>query len=410
MSLHTIEETLALLLSEGAESRLGTERILLGQLPGRILAEAVTADRPYPPFDRATMDGFACRAVDGKGPLRIITTIHAGSTSSEVVAPGTCARIMTGAPVPEGADTVVRLEDTVEENDTVRFTADVRMGRNIARVGEDAARGTELVAAGSPCTPPVIAALATTGRTDALVWKKPSVFITATGDELIRPGESAGPAQIRASNLFALGAYLTRIGADHEGTIVKDEPAEIENAVRRGLEKDVLILTGGVSKGERDYVPSLLEKLGIRTIVKGVNIKPGKPFYAGRAPGGTFVFGLPGNPFSVHVTYRIFVEPLLWTLQGAAAPGPLVLPMAESRSKKDTRAEFFPVSLSSRIDAGPDEKSTEWKGGPHPSSASEIKINGSGDIRAGLDSDGIALHPAENAVLPAGRLVEVHLW
>ncbi len=410
MSLHTIEETIAALLEEAGSVNLGTERIPLEKLSGRILAQTVKADRPYPPFDRATMDGFACRAADGGATLQIVSTLHAGKISSVSVDQGTCVRIMTGAPVPAGADTVVRLEEAVEEAGLVRFTGEVRVGRNIARLGEDAHAGDELVKEGTACSPAVIAALATTGHPDALVHILPTIFVAATGDELIPPGTPAGAAQIRASNLYALGAHLARAGSTAETTLVRDEPAEIESAVRRGFEKDILILTGGVSKGERDYVPGLLQKLGVRTIVQGVNIKPGKPFFAGRTDRGTFVFGLPGNPFSVHVTYRVFVEPVIRKIQGAMPRPPLVLPLSGERQKKDKRAEFFPVTITSSTLTESTRTGPGHGGETGGSQAAEVRINGSGDIRAGLFSDGIALHPAENAVLPAGQMVEVHLW
>lgn len=410
MILRTIEEAVAVLLEEAGKGVLPAERVPLENLNGRFLAQTVIADRPYPPFDRATMDGYACRASDAADSLPIRGTIHAGKASSSPVAGGTCVRIMTGAAVPEGADTVVRLEDAVEENDRVRFTSQPKPGRNIARVGEDARTGDEIVPPGAPLTPAVVAALATTGHRNALVHRQPSILVAATGDELVQPGGPVGPAQIRASNLYALGAYLAGAGAAAETELLPDDPEKIEAAVRRGFEKDVLILTGGVSKGERDYVPGILEKLGVRTLVQGVNMKPGKPVFAGLSPAGTFVFGLPGNPFSVHVTYRIFVEPVLRRMQGAGRRTPLVLPLFDSRQKKDQRGEFFPVAIrdTGRAPVAPGSAApTDRAGGSH---AAEIRINGSGDIRAGLSSDGIAFHPPEKSVLSAGQLVEVHLW
>ncbi len=373
---------------------------------GRVLAADVRADRDYPPFDRSMMDGFAVRsadlAADPGRELIVAAVVNAGEAAPEnTAAPGHCVRIMTGAPVPAGFDAVIRIEDSTEQNQRVRFVCDApEPGRNIARRGEDLRAREVMAAQGSRVDHAVTGVLATTGTVRPTVYRPPRTAILTTGDELVDPAQTPAAHQIRASNGFVLAAQLRRYGVDARMEHRGDDRGAIEEALRelldpRGYAAELLLLTGGVSMGDRDFVPAALASAGIRNVFHRINVKPGKPLWFGTGE-RTAVFGLPGNPFSVQACCRIFVESYLRSALRFPEEPVQRFPLAGGRRKKGERHEFFPCR-------------------PVPTGSGamqlmEVTFNGSGDVRAGLGSTGLALHPAEQSELAAGAVVRYFPW
>lgn len=391
-------EALTLVLREA--HGFGTEKIPLERGVGRVLAEDIRADRDYPPFNRSAMDGFAVHAAGfsaGK-EYRIAGTVFAGAQISKKPYPaGSAVKIMTGAPVPPGFDAVIRREDAVMQNDTVRFSgAAPQRWHNVSLMGEDLKRGAALSLAGSAIDHSVATALAALGVMRPVVKKIPRVAIVTTGDEIIPPQRKPQPQQIRNSNVFALRALLASFGiAKVIAKHAADDKVALTAVLRSVLAADIVLLTGGVSAGDSDYVPGILAKLRVKEVFHKTAIKPGKPLWFGMR-GKTRVFAIPGNPWSSQVVFKTYIEPYLRHSFGMEPPLRLSLPLAKDRHKKDTLQHFFPVRVTNR--AG---------------SASELEavgLNGSGDIRAGLGSDGLAVHPANKQEMKRGEIVEFIPW
>ncbi|MBN1198180.1 MAG: molybdopterin molybdotransferase MoeA [Bacteroidales bacterium] len=328
------------------------ERIPLAQSPGRILATDIFSDIDMPPFNKSAVDGFACRMADisvetGHAPsLRIIETIPAGKTPIHPIGPGQCARIMTGAMVPEGADTVIMVEDTEELPDgEIRFIRD-KTAHNICYKGEDIRIGDQVLSRGSLISTPAIAVLASVGAVRPVVFRQPAVAILSTGDELVEPSNSPGPAMIRNSNSSQLIAQARQMNLKAEDLgISRDSKEELAKKIEEGLNtSEVLILSGGVSMGDFDHVPAIMEQLGVTILFKSIAIQPGRPTVFGRK-GAHFVFGLPGNPVSSFVIFEILVKPFLYQLQGHHfVPSILRMPMGQTiQRKKSSRKSILPV-------------------------------------------------------------------
>ena len=380
----------------------GSERVALAQAFGRVLVQPIRADRDYPPFNRATMDGYAVQSADfGTGNpsgLRITGYIAAGSAALFEVAAGTCSKIMTGAAVPPGADAVIRVEDAQAENGRAFFSVDtVKAGQNIAKRGEDARQNDILISGNQLITPQVVSVLAVAGRHEVEVARLPKVGIVSTGNEVVPVGVLVLPHQIRDSNAWAMRGFLHRYGiTDVTVVLAADDKAALAQAVAGLLlSEDTILLSGGVSRGDADYVPEVLQSLGVRQVFHRVRIRPGGPLWFGVALGGKAVFGLPGNPVSVQVGCKLFVEPYLRACFGLPMPVPVYFPMLESRMKKTPFDDFFPCRLIT-------EHGTT---GVKP-----VRYNGSGDIAATLHSHGIALQPAAAEHLAANAPVAFYAW
>ena len=297
------------------------ERAELTAATGRVLAEAVVADRPSPPVDVSAMDGFAVRAAEARGgELPIAGEVRIGRPPPEMPL-RTALRIVTGGALPAGADAVVRHEDTRVDGGRVRFTdtASIHPGLAVRRRGENIAPGERVIDGGTLVTPPVTGALASFGVTRPLVRRRVRVGVLTTGDELVPPESAPTAYQLRDSNGPGLGALLA--ARPHVEALPPrrgvDDPAALTAAARELLDSaDVLLLTGGVSMGERDFVPGVLRTLGARVLFHKVPQRPGKPILAARLPDGRTVLALPGNPVSVLVTARRFAVPLLDRLSG----------------------------------------------------------------------------------------------
>jgi molybdopterin molybdotransferase len=274
-----------------------------------------------PPFRKSMMDGYAVRAADTIGApvtLDIVETIHAGTVPTAEVGPGQASAIMTGAPLPDGADAVVMVEKTAKEGDgRVVVGAAVPEGNHIVPPGEDVREGQLVFAAGTRIFPPEVASLAAVGCDPVPVYAAPRVCVYTTGDEVVSPAETPGPGRIRNSNSPMLAARVARdVGDVRDGGVVPDEVEAIRRAAAETFgEYDVVILTGGVSMGEKDLVAGALREEGLEVVFHKVSVKPGKPVLFGKAK-GTLVFGLPGNPVSSAVTYELIVRPALMKLAG----------------------------------------------------------------------------------------------
>jgi molybdopterin molybdotransferase len=316
---------------------------------GRILAEDVLADRDYPPFNRSVRDGFAVRSSDVPGRLRIIGEVRAGERFEGVIGRGETVEIMTGAPLPEGADAVVMVEhcDRREEG-TVETDRTAATGLNVAPVACEAHAGAAVLIRGSRIDYASVAWLATTGHSCVSVYARPKVAIVATGDEIVAVGDTPAPHQIRNSNAYSLAAQVRRAGGDPVLLpVARDNREATAQLIRQGLDADLLLLSGGVSAGKYDFVEAALADCGAEFYFDRVLIQPGQPLVFGRAR-EKFFFGLPGNPASTMVTFELFGRAALELLSGANdAPLPLTLArLSRPFSHKPGLTRFLPAQVS----------------------------------------------------------------
>lgn len=299
---------------------LPTETVSLLDAAGRVIAEPISADRDYPPVARSVRDGFAVRSVDLPGRLRVIGEIRAGGQFSGTVKPGEAVEIMTGATVPEGSDQVVMVEHTRRDGDFMITERAASMGEFINPQGSEAKAGEAILSAGKRLGFADIALLATYGRADVLVYRKPKVAILATGDEVVEIGERPRENQVRNSNAQSIAVQVKRAGAIPEILpIARDNMESTRESIARGLKSDLLLLSGGVSAGKYDLVETVLAEFGAEFYFDRVLIQPGQPLVFGRAQ-NTFFFGLPGNPASTMVTFEIFARAAVEMLGGEAYP------------------------------------------------------------------------------------------
>jgi len=316
MSLPGVEDALSAILA--CANRLGTEAVALDQSDGRWLTQPVLAGRDQPPFDASAMDGWAVRGadiVDG-GTLRIVGDSVAGRGLDLVVGPGDTARIFTGAPLPAGTDRVVIQEEVRRDGDRAIFGAPTSASRHIRRQGCDFRSGEVLLEAGVRINPWRLALAASAGAAMLECVRRPRVAILATGDELVEPGQTAGPDQIYNSGAPSLAAFVIRHGGQAARLpCAGDDQATITAAVEAAT-FDVLVTIGGASVGDHDLVKPALRAMGAILHVEGVAMRPGKPVWFATLPSGGLVLGLPGNPASALVCAELFLAPLLARLQG----------------------------------------------------------------------------------------------
>lgn len=382
-----------------SEKYVGEELVPIEEALGRVLAGDIAADRDYPPFNRSAMDGFAIQLADWEGGIRsfkIVEVVFAGQESKNSLSKGDCYKIMTGAAVPPAANCVIRREDTIEKDGLVTINIDdLRLFQNIAKQGEDTKKGEVIIKSSEKCTPSVVSALATTGNSSVMVKALPKVALFTTGDEVVKANEPVSAVQIRNSNQHLLKSLLqkwliTPVSTEH----LPDEKAAIEKALSNALENDIIILSGGVSAGDADFIPEILQSLGVENLFYKVAIRPGKPIWCGKLPSGGIVFALPGNPFSTLVTFTLFVEHYLHEIFFSDARPVYNYALTAARSKKHKLTEFFPVKLEKTPGFG----------------LTPIQFNGSGDIRAGLFADGLAIQESEKENLIGGEQVKFILF
>jgi molybdopterin molybdotransferase len=313
-----LNEAIDLVLA--AVRRLGAERVAVCEALGRAAAGDIVSAADVPSFDNSAMDGFAVRAADlataQRDGLPVVAEIPAGTVATAPLEPGHAARIMTGAPMPVGADTVVQVERVEEHDGRVLVHQAPRAGANVRRAGEDVRRGDVVVPRGAPIGPAEIGMLVSVGLEEVDVARRPRVAILATGSELVPAGQPLGPGQIHNSNSFtAWGQVLAAGGEPVMLGIAPDDRAETRRLIARALEEDVVITSGGVSVGDFDFVKQVEEELGVERRFWGVATKPGKPVAFG-VHDGRLVFGLPGNPVSAMVSFELYVRPALLAMQG----------------------------------------------------------------------------------------------
>jgi molybdopterin molybdotransferase len=364
---------------------------------GLVLAEDVQSDLDMPPWDKAMMDGYAVRSGDftqGSAALAVVDEIMAGQMPHKPIGAGQAARIMTGAPIPEGADAVVMIERTRMENGRVRIEDTPKPRQHILARGREMQRGETVLRAGARLRPQEFGVLAAVGRANVKVHPTPHVAILPTGDEIVEVDTVPGPGQIRNSNGNMLLAQVCRAGAIPRPLgIARDQVEHLRSLVSQGLEVDVLILSGGVSAGERDLVPGVLGELGIEAIFHKVAMKPGKPVFFG-VRGTKLVFGLPGNPVSSMVCFELFVRPALRRLQGHVDPGPFFVQarLADDVAHRSDRPTYHPCLLVPK-DESWEVKPVPWFGSP--------------DLRGLLQSDAFVLFPPGEHKFKAGQVFPV---
>ena len=298
-------------------------QIDLNEADGLVLAEDLIADRDYPPFDKSQMDGFAVKAATASD-LKVVGEVAAGQWPDLEVKEGEAIAVMTGAPMPRGADAVVPVEDVehlkseISDTRSIRVTRAPVAGRYIAKRGSDIKAAIVVLSRGSRLGPAPLAVAASVGAARIKVFAKPRIAVLATGDELVTVAQTPGPAQIRNSNNLLLVSLARRMGCDViDLGIVRDEPDKIRRAIENALAADVLMVTGGMSMGEYDYVPRILLELGVAFRITRLRIKPGKPFVFGVKEPSKYIFGLPGNPVSSFVCAVRLASRLIDRLSGA---------------------------------------------------------------------------------------------
>lgn len=366
---------------------------------GLVLAEDVASDIDSPPYDKALMDGYALRAVDtssGQGILTVIEEVTAGRMPERTVGPGQATRIMTGAPIPGGADAVVPVERTrLLDDGRVQIDAVPAVGHNILPRAKEMARGQTVLPAGTILRPQAIGVLASVGRTSAKVHPQPVVAVLPTGDELVEANEAPGAGQIRNGNGPMLVAQVARAGGVPRYLgIARDRVEQLRALIEEGLGASILVLSGGVSAGKLDLVPGVLHELGVKAHFHKVEMKPGKPIFFGSRANGTLVFGLPGNPVSSLVCFELFVRPAIRRLLGHAEPGPTMVPvpLAEDFPYASDRPTYHPA----RLEVGP----AGWLVRPVP-------WFGSADLRALVPANALVLFPPGNHRHRAGQVLPV---
>ena len=352
----SVEEALERILSYFHP--LEPEKVPILESLGRVLAEDVHADMDIPPLANSAMDGYAVLAADTAGAspdgprrLRIVHNLAAGYTTDVEVRPGTAIRIMTGAPIPPGADAVVRFEDTEREGDWVNILKEVPVGKNVRPAGEDVRKGQLVLARGTVVRPQEVGMLAALGRREVLVIRRPRVAILATGDELVDIDQVPPPGKIRNANSYSNAAQVLRYGGVPVLLgIARDDVGELTAKVKEGLERgvDLFLTSGGVSVGDFDVVKKVLATEGEISFWR-VRMKPGKPLAFGRI-GGVPLLGLPGNPVSAMVSFELFARPAILKMLGKTelAKPTVEAILEDGIERKDNRRHFLRVSVERR--------------------------------------------------------------
>lgn len=388
-----------------------TETVSLLDGAGRVLAQPILADRDLPPFPRSTRDGFAVRSADLStlpAMLDVIGEIKAGADASSIPAlmrSGQALSIMTGAPLPAGADAVVMVEYTSRHDDRAEITKSTARGENVVPRGAEAAEGSLLVDRGVRMNEAAIALAASVGKSQLEVYRRPRIAVLTTGDEIVDIEVTPGPTQIRNSNSYSLAAQIRQAGGEAILLpIAPDEPQKLRKLIEEGLNHDLLLLTGGVSMGRYDLVEQVLSELCAEFFFTGAKIQPGRPVVFGRcvASAGipteerapTYFFGLPGNPVSTMVTFELLARAMI---EASAGQGPRQLRFLHARLKSEIRVKtgltrFLPAILSGEFEHSQIEL-VAWQG--------------SGDIAATARANCYAVIPPDREHIPAGEWVSV---
>jgi len=361
----------------------------------KVLAEDVISDMDMPPFNKSAVDGYACRKEDINTEMEVLETIQAGALPQMEIQPNTCSKIMTGAMIPANADCVIMVEHTILlENNKIKFNA-ANTAHNICFLGEDTRKGDVVLKKGTIILPQHIAVMASVGCTKPLVFQPPVIGIISTGNELVEPFEKPEPTKIRNSNAYQLMAQAKNIGVpiNYIG-IAPDTLEGTQNFINLAFEQSsIILLTGGVSMGDFDFVPMVLKDLGFEIHFHNIAIQPGKPtLFASK--NGKYCFGLPGNPVSSFIQFELLVKPLIYKLQGCVfQPIELEITLNQTYSrKKSDRLALVPVNIS----ADKQLKITEFHGSAH--------------INAMIHTSGLMSIPIGITTINAGEKVHVRLF
>jgi len=376
---------------------ISTEIVDIKDCLGRFLAEDIFSDINMPPFDKSAVDGFACRKSDISNNLEIIEIIQAGSVPVKIVGTNQCSQIMTGAPIPQGADTVIMVEDTLEiDNKFVRSKFD-SVKQNICFLGEDIKENQLVLEKGISINPAHIAVMATVGYVNVKVAKKPKVSILSTGNEIIEPYLKPQKSQIRNSNSYQLIAQIKQSNAiPFYSGIVDDNEKSTYEAIKKAIEvSDIILITGGVSMGKFDFVPKILAEIGFDIKFHKISIQPGKPTLFAEY-NGKFCFGLPGNPVSTFAIYELLVKPLIFKLQGSKLNNKnkrikMQLGIDFNR-KNDDRKSFLPVFINDKSEIIP------------------VDYHGSAHINSLCLADGLAEIEIGIKFIHKGEFIDVRLF
>ncbi|MGZ3495337.1 MAG: molybdopterin molybdotransferase MoeA [Thermodesulfobacteriota bacterium] len=382
---------------------LGFEKVSLLDALGRVIGEDVYARRDIPPLDNSAMDGYALRSVDVREAspdrplqLEVIEDLPAGYISAKKLEKGKAIRIMTGAPVPKGADTVIPVEETKKENGSVLIFRAATSGENIRKSGEDVKKGDRVISEGDKVRPAEVGMLASVGRSFVSVYQRPLVAILCTGDELVDVDGDLDEVKIVSSNSYTLGAQVKDCGAiPLQLGIARDRKEEIEEKLRQGIRADVLISSAGVSVGDYDFVKDVMKRLGMEMVFWKVAMRPGAPLAFGII-GEKPVFGLPGNPVSSMISFEQFVRPSLLKMMGHRK---LFRPAVEAVLKEDIKKMagkryFIRGSVSF-------EKNQYF--------VTSTGEQGSGILRSMVRANGLIVIPEEQEIVRAGERVKVQL-
>jgi molybdopterin molybdotransferase len=380
---------------------LPIESLPLTQAAGAVLRENIYAERDHPPFDRVAMDGIALNAsgaAGSTGRLRIAGTQAAGDPPQTLSDPRGCIEIMTGAMLPAGCDAVVPVEQVRRAGDVVHVDKPVQAWQNVHRRGSDCRQGELLLATGTRLSAPEVAIAAGAGMARVRVSAQPMIVVISTGNELVEPGESIAPHQVRRSNAYGITASLrqhgfTRVADDH----LRDDEAEL--IARLGFHlrtHDVLILSGGVSMGRLDLVPKVLEQLGVNLVFHHIAQRPGKPMWFGVSQSGPAVFALPGNPVSTLVCLSRYVLPALRAAMGQTPSEPQRIALTAPVEVKVSLAYYLPVKL----------RTDDWG----RTSAEPCPTNGSGDFTSLAGTQGFVELPPGPNTFPKGFVARYYRW
>ena len=382
---------------------LGTEAVPLPEALGRVLADDVASVDPVPGFDNSAMDGFAVRAGDTSGAspespatLLVVDESRAGHPATAALGEGETIGISTGAFIPEGADSVVRVEDTSSRDGRVEIEAEVVPGNNLRRAGDDIEAGALVLGTGIRLGAAELGVLASVGVAEVPCSRRPRLAVLTTGDELLEPNEPTRLGGVRNSNAYTIPALALSAGVEVVGIeTVRDEPESTRAAIEGMLDGEIAVICGGVSVGEHDHVKGALASLEVEEVFWRVALKSGKPTWFGISPSGTLVFGLPGNPVSAMVTFLLFVRPAITAMTGAPdAAHRLRAILDEELPKPPGRAHAVRCRLELRDDG--------WRARPTGGQDSHI-------LTSMLGADALAIVPAEADPPAVGETVELEL-
>ena len=373
-----------------------TEKIDFKKSINRVLAESVYSDIEMPPFNKSAMDGYACKNQDIQNELKVIEIIPAGVIPQKNIGKNECSKIMTGAMMPEGSDCVIIVENVEETGDNKIKYLHKETRNNICFKAEDIKQNEQILPKGTFIKPQHIAVLATTGNTNLKVYKQPKIAVLSTGDELVEPYEKPEISKIRNSNAYQIISQLDslRINGNYMGIVEDTEKSTYDNISKALEQNDVVLLTGGVSMGDFDFVPKILKKLNIKIHFDSIAVQPGRPTTFGTRQ-NKYVFGLPGNPVSSFVQFELLVKPFLYKMMGYNFEATNIsLKMGEDYSRKNKkRMSWIPISINENSDIIP------------------LKYHGSAHINALTYADGLINVPVGKTSLKKGDFVNVRqIW